>query len=220
MDLRQELETAGHAVRTGALAQAQVEALRGLMPADSHAARNLLWDRPQLRETLRALGLDTLAGQALGRAALPINALLLDKTAGSNWKVPGHQDLMMPVAREEPEAGFTGWCTKGGVVHVEPPVEVLAGLVALRIHLDDCPRSNGALAVVPGSHRRGKLRDAALAEFPLEAFTACQAVAGDVLAMKPLLVHRSSPAESPGHRRVLHVVYASDEPGHLVRWKR
>jgi len=218
MTLREELEEAGHAFRRRALDQGQLSLLANLLP-EAHAARNLLWERAGLRVALDYLGLDAIAAQALGEPAIPVNAVLLDKTAGANWKVPGHQDLVMPVEREVDEPGFEGWTIKQGVIHVEPPVTVLETMVALRIHLDDCPSSNGALAVVPGSHRRGKLRDAELSELPREAFVPCEALAGDVLLMRPLLVHRSSPAETPAHRRVLHVVYASDQPGKKVRWK-
>jgi hypothetical protein len=66
----------------------------------------------------------------------------------------------------------------------------------------------------------GKLGDAALAAIEREAYVPCPAGAGDVLLCRPLLVHRSSAAVTPSHRRVLHVVYASGEPGAVVRWRR
>jgi hypothetical protein len=219
VNLREELEQSGFTLCRRALDAGQLAVLANLAPA-AHAARNLLWERPELRPALEYLGIDRLASEARGQGAFPVNVLFLDKTAEANWKVPGHQDLMVPVERETDEPGFTGWTTKHGVVHVEPPAELLEKLVIVRIHLDDCPASNGALAVVPGSHRRGKLGDAELIEFSLESFTPCEAAAGDVLLMKPLLVHRSSPAEAPGHRRVLQVVYATDDPGKRVRWKQ
>ncbi len=185
----------------------------------AYAARNLLWEQPDTRIVLAAVGLDRLATEALGADAFPINATYFDKTAEANWAVPGHQDVMMPVEREVVESGFSGWRTKLGVAYVEPPVEVLAKLVALRVHLDDCPAVNGALAVVPGSHLRGKLRDAETLAIAPDEFTVCAAAAGDVLFMKPLIVHRSSPAAVPAHRRVLHVVYATEQPGYAVRWR-
>lgn len=44
----------------------------------------------------------------------------------------------------------------------------------------------------------------------------CIAERGDVLAMRPLLLHASSPAASPQHRRVVHIEYAAAElPGDL-----
>jgi hypothetical protein len=222
--VREELDDRGFAVRPGPIGVAEAGdllAAAGLSPESPYAARNLLWTRPTLAPSLRHLGVDALASEALGAEAFPVNALFFDKPPSANWKVPAHQDLMMPVATEVPtETGFSGWTSKAGVVHVEPPVEVLAALVALRIHFDDATVDNGALAVVPGSHLRGKLRDADLAALRPDEFVACETAAGDVLLIKPLVVHRSSPAVSPSHRRVLHVVYASGEPGRELRWKR
>ncbi len=152
-----------------------------------------------------------------GSPAFPINVTYFDKNADANWKVPGHQDLMMPVEREVAEPGFSGWNRKLGVVYVEPPAEVLSNLVALRVHLDACSAANGALAVVPESHRRGKLRDADITAIPSDDFTICDAAAGDILLMKPLLVHRSSQGTEPSHRRVLHIVYATEQPGKNLR---
>lgn len=223
MTIGGELDDRGFAVRPGLIGVAEAGdllAAAGLSTESPYAARNLLWTQPALAPTLRRLGVDALASEALAAEAFPINALFFDKPPAANWKVPAHQDLMMPVAAEVvSEPGFTGWTTKAGVPHVEPPVEVLAALVALRIHLDGATVDNGALAVVPGSHRR-KLRDADLAALSVEQFVACPAAAGDVLLIKPLIVHRSSPAVSPSHRRVLHVVYASAEPGRELRWRR
>jgi len=46
----------------------------------------------------------------------------------------------------------------------------------------------------------------------------CAARAGDILAMRPLLLHASSKSTQPARRRVLHVEYAaSDLPGPF-RW--
>jgi hypothetical protein len=232
MNFKIELERFGFAVCRRVLAAEQLRYLCQLISLDpvhagkrtrgggTYAARNLLWDRPETARIMKTVGLDQLAIEALGAPAFPINATYFDKTAEANWAVPGHQDLMMPVESEIAESGFSGWRTKLGVTYVEPPTEVLEKLVALRVHLDDCPASNGALAVVPGSHRRGKLLNPEVSEITMEQYTTCAAEAGDVLVMKPLIVHRSSPATQPAHRRVLHIVYAAAQPGVEVRWKR
>lgn len=217
--LKRELDERGHALWPGAIDVGRRDLLASLLPADGHAARNLLWNGGGLHAALEFLGVEELARSVLGADAVPINALYLDKTAGANWKVPGHQDLMMPVEREEAEPGWSGWCTKAGVVHAEPPAEVLETLLTIRIHLDDCPASNGALAVIPASHRRGKLDDAALGRLAPEAYVVCGARAGDLLLMRPLLVHRSSPATEPHHRRVLQVTYAPAPLANEVQWR-
>jgi hypothetical protein len=224
-----EVADRGFALRRRALSSIQLaELLRLILPADEwssqrplpHALRNVLWDRRELAATLTSLGVDDIASEALGRPAFAINAIYFDKTSRANWKVPSHQDLVMPAEARVDEPGFTGWTVKAGVPHVEPPTDVLAGLVALRIHFDDCPAANGSLSVIPGSHHLGKLRDAEHAALDRGEFVDCEALSGDVFVMKPLLVHRSSAALDPQHRRVLHVVYAAEEPGSAIRWRR
>lgn len=198
------------------------EALSGARQriSQTYAVRHLLWDVPNLAWCLTHTGLDDVARDLLGQPAFPISATFFNKNPDANWTVPGHQDLVMPVAERQTAEGFTGWSEKSGVTYVEFPEAALVDLVALRLHLDDCSVENGALAVVPGSHLRGKLRDAEIAAITRESYQLCPAKVGDVLAMKPLLVHRSSPATTPSHRRVLHVVYAVADPGQGVRWKR
>lgn len=126
---------------------------------------------------------------------------------------------MVPVDAEAAAPGFERWVRKLGVAYVEPPVAVLERLVALRLHLDDCGYADGPLAVVPGSHRRGKLRGAAIGALDRASFLTCPAAAGDVLLMRPLLVHRSPSSRSAAGRKVLHVVYAAEQPGGGVRWR-
>ncbi|HET9956722.1 MAG TPA: hypothetical protein VFQ61_19635 [Polyangiaceae bacterium] len=53
-----------------------------------------------------------------------------------------------------------------------------------------------------------------LGQLPAEAFRYYDCRAGDVLLMKPLLVHRSPRAANPARRRVLHVLYAPVEGWH------
>lgn len=228
--LRHEIATAGSAPIRAFLSAAQCGALRGALDADArgsrrragdtYAVRNILWENALLVRLLAETGIDELASAVMERSAFSVQAILFDKNPAANWLVPGHQDVVMPIAEQVEEAGFAGWSVKAGVPHVELPAPVLAGLLAVRIHLDGCDADNGALAVVPGSHRRGRLTAAQLAELPLEAFQVHTADLGDVLLMRPLLVHRSSPARQPAHRRVLHVVYAAEDPSERIRWRR
>jgi len=81
-----------------------------------------------------------------------------------------------------------------------------------------CPADNGALAVLPGSHTHGRWAASELAALRAEQFTVVPARRGDVLLLRPLLVHRSSPAVVAERRRVLHVVYAREHPS-PVQWR-
>lgn len=185
----------------------------------AYAARNLLRDVPELREVLARSGVDRLASEALGQAAFPVDAIFFDKHAEANWGVPGHQDVLMPIISVgEPGVRQRGR-VRDGVAYLEASDETLDSLVALRLHFDDCSAANGAICVIPGSHRAGRLRDAEIAALPLEQYVPFPAGRGDVLLMKPLTVHRSAPSRQPAHRRVLHVVYAADSPGDGLRWR-
>jgi ectoine hydroxylase-related dioxygenase (phytanoyl-CoA dioxygenase family) len=94
---------------------------------------------------------------------------------------------------------------------------MLEQMLTLRLHLDACGPSNGPLRVLAGSHRAGRLAGAEIDRWRAErSADDCQARRGEVLAMRPLLLHASSPATSPAHRRVLHIEYAAvDLPGGL-----
>jgi hypothetical protein len=83
----------------------------------------------------------------------------------------------------------------------------------VRLHLDDCNETNGPLRVAPGSHRRGILKSTDIASaVNAHGEVICVAQTGEAVVMRPLLLHASSPAQVPKHRRVLHVVYYSGEP--------
>ena len=105
---------------------------------------------------------------------------------------------------------------KGGVPHVRPPAEVLARMLAVRVHLDDCGGQDGRLRVLPGSHRHGLLKDAGILGWPKEAAFTCAVRRGDAILMRPLLLHASSAAAEPAGRRVIHIEFAADERPHVM----
>mgnify|MGYP003641386624 CR=1 FL=1 len=103
-----------------------------------------------------------------------------------------------------PVDGYGSWTEKEGITHVEPPPEVLESMVTLRVHLDDTPPGNGPLKVIRGSHSSGKLSSDEIASRKIEAEVCLNCKAGDVLMMRPLILHSSGRAQAPSHRRVLH----------------
>jgi ectoine hydroxylase-related dioxygenase (phytanoyl-CoA dioxygenase family) len=163
----------------------------------------LLASVPALRGALEESRLTALAAAHIGEGAVPIDALFFDKRSAVNWTVPGHQDRLMPQA----EVGGSIRRMKNGLAYAEPAENVLGSLIALRLHFDDCDATSGALGVVPGTHR-SIIPEREIAEIPLDRYRLCSAAAGDVMLMKPLLLHRSSSSTSSESRRVLHVVYA------------
>jgi hypothetical protein len=147
----------------------------------------------------------------------PVRATYFDKSPEMNWLVPWHQDLTLALGRRIEVAGFTQWSTKGGIPHAQPPVELLEKMLTVRLHLDQTDNSNGALRVLPGSHRFGRLSAARIQDLRGQKTEfVCLAKAGDALLMRPLLLHASSRTSSNRHRRVLHLEYAAFElPGGL-----
>jgi hypothetical protein len=173
------------------------------------AARGLLRKVPELSRQLEACGIDALASAALGGRAVPIDATFFDKHARANWTVPGHQDRIIAYAG----ATERKHRIRDGIAYAELDAQTLAGLLALRIHFDRTDGDTGALCVVPGSHQNGVMTNGQILEVPLDRYVPCVAAVGDVLILRPLLLHRSSPSRGDGQRRVLHVVYATNELG-------
>jgi len=153
----------------------------------------------------------------LGAEAFAVRGIFFDKTPSANWKVAWHQDLTIAVRRKIEIEGFGPWSVKAGIDHVIPPVEILEKMLALRIHLDDADESNGALKVIPGSHKHGRLNPQQIQALKEERqVVVCSTPAGGVMAMKPLLLHASSASAQPFHRRVIHLEFSSAQlPGGL-----
>jgi len=159
-----------------------------------------------------------IAAKIVGPNARPIKAILFDKSVESNWYVTWHQDLTIAVKEKVELEGFGPWSIKDGIQHVQPPREVLENIVSLRIHLDDCPEENGAIKFIAGSHKIGVMSSAEIGNHrDSNMHVCCPADRGDVIVMRPLILHSSSQSTIVNHRRVLHIEFAgADLPGGLV----
>ncbi|XVJ70201.1 MAG: phytanoyl-CoA dioxygenase family protein [Rhizobacter sp.] len=156
----------------------------------------------------------------LGPQSVAVQCTYFEKSSNRNWLVPMHQDRSVPVANKVIGAGLTGWSEKEGQLFVHGPLDLLKQLVAVRVHLDDCRAQDGPLRVVPGSHQHGLLLDSDIAPWrQTRGEVICEAVAGDVLVLSPLLLHASSKASGTGRRRLLHFVFGPCWPGHGLAWR-
>lgn len=186
-----------------------------------YAIRNLLEVVPSLRELAHAQRVRSLVAAVVGADCFVVRAIFFDKTLEANWKVAWHQDLSIAVRRRIETEGFGAWSEKAGVAHVQPPAEILRGMLSVRLHLDACDEMNGALKVFPGSHLGGRLGASEIQRWresaqPVE----CHVPRGGALLMRPLLLHASSASSEPRHRRVVHLEFAARElPGGL-EWLR
>lgn len=181
--------------------------------------RNLLQVMPEVSELAKSSSFKSVLKDRLGETVFPVRALFFDKTPDANWSVAWHQDLSIAVAERIETPGFEAWSVKEGVVHVQPPCEVLENMVTVRLHLDDCTADNGPLKVIPGSHLKGKLRTSQIADWTRQnKASICEVPKGGALLMRPLLLHSSSPARLPLHRRVLHIEFASVNLPNGLEW--
>ena len=210
-----KIETDGYSIHRAALTTDAIDELGAgldhLVAGDAkYGIRNLLAKAPEIRDLANAPRIKALVDPVLGPNAFPVRAIFFDKVPAANWGVPWHQDLTIAVKKRIDIDGYGAWSVKAGVPHVQPPAEVLRGMLTLRIHLDDANESNGALIVVPGSHLMGRLASEQIARLVEHSQSRlCEVQAGDVLAMRPLLVHASRTGPAPARRRVIHVEYAS-----------
>ncbi|HVY70821.1 MAG TPA: phytanoyl-CoA dioxygenase family protein [Verrucomicrobiae bacterium] len=180
--------------------------------------RNLL-EIPAVAELAASAPVRAVVEHVLGPTMFQVRGIFFDKTPGANWRVGWHQDTAIPVAEQFETPGFTGWSIKEGVPHVHAPAEVLDHMLTVRVHLDDTNEANGALRVLRGSHRQGKLDQAAITEWERHNEPVlCNVPRGGALLMRPLLLHSSAPATTPHHRRVIHLEFAAGPLPEPLKW--
>jgi hypothetical protein len=203
---------------------AEVERLRAAVvplfqKGDRAGVRGLLQDCPTVAELAKLPALVERLTDIVGATPFAVRGILFDKNPDANWRVAWHQDLAIAVRERADIPGFGPWSVKGGVVHAHAPMSVLERMLTVRIHLDDADETNGALQILPDSHRSGKLDGSTTERKIVDTKPViCTARAGDALVMRPLLLHASAPAVSPTHRRVIHIEYAVDELPDPLQW--
>ncbi|MBN2971982.1 phytanoyl-CoA dioxygenase family protein [Roseomonas aeriglobus] len=193
-----------------------LHAIAEAIPQDRAGVR--LHGIASLRSVLRAPGnIGALVTNLLGPDARAVRAILFDKSPATNWSLGWHQDRTICVRNRADVDGFGAWTMKAGLHHVEPPFGVLAGMLTVRVHLDDVPDSNAPLLIAPGSHLLGRIPVMAVPDAVDRCgIYRCTARAGDVWVYATPILHASDAAISANHRRVLQVDFsASDLPAGL-----
>jgi len=205
---------------SGALIPCLSDLLRVLEPIGATAAGKRLHHVEGLDRFLAASGcIGAIASAVLGQEARPVRAILFNKSADTNWALGWHQDRTICVKERRDAPSFGPWTVKAGMVHVEPPIELLVGMVTLRAHLDDVPATNAPLMIAPGSHRLGRIPESQISAVVDECGTSiCTADAGDVWLYSTPILHASDAAASPESRRVLQVDYVAASLPHGLEW--
>jgi hypothetical protein len=204
-----EVAQHGFAIVPGVLNASERQELVASLGPVSGAGRRGLLAEPGVAALAGSGRLLDLIRPHLSAEPFPVRAIYFDKSPEANWVVSWHQDLTLALRARVEHPGFGPWSNKDGVAHVQPPVELLEQMLTIRLHLDDADESNGALRVLPGSHRLGRLSAERIQELRSEQpEVLCAAAARDALLMRPLLLHASGRSTSALHRRVLHIEYA------------
>ncbi|MBE7157410.1 MAG: phytanoyl-CoA dioxygenase family protein [Rhodospirillales bacterium] len=209
--MRYKVGSDGFSVISGVLGVNERQALLNVLGAVSGAGRRGLLAVPEVAMLARSTRLLDLVRSHVAREPFPVRAIYFDKSSDGNWLVPWHQDLTLALRSRAEVPGFGPWSVKDGVPHVQPPVECLEQMLTVRLHLDDADEVNGALRVLPGTHRLGRLSPTQVQEQRAQQTDVlCAVVTGDALLMRPLLLHASGRStDADRHRRVLRIEYAA-----------
>lgn len=221
--LADQMANDGYAVVRGVLCEDDIQRMRAgverARQSDHPAAvansagvyglRNLADVMPEITPLVASTEIRGLLERLFEQPAFLVRATLFDKTEGANWGVFWHQDHSIAVHQRIDAPGFDGWTKKAGVSCVRPPAEIMERMRTIRLHLDDCGEQQGALKVLPGTHRLQRLNSC---EVESTAATreqvTCAAAAGDAVLMCPLILHASSPMQAGTSRRVIHLEFA------------
>jgi hypothetical protein len=207
--VRPNIETDGFAFASGVLPPTWLDEVSDAFGDTPTAGRRGMLSNPRVAKLANSTLLLDLVRPHLPHEPRPVRAIAFDKSPDANWLVAWHQDLTIAVRERRKVPGFGPWSVKNGIPHVQPPVELLEQMLAVRLHLDPADESNGALRVLAGSHRNGRLSSDQIEQMRAEhPEVICRANPGDALLMRPLLLHASSRAAVPTQRRVLHIEYA------------
>jgi ectoine hydroxylase-related dioxygenase (phytanoyl-CoA dioxygenase family) len=211
--LKSLVEHDGFALFLSCLDEATVERLCKQFDDTRYAQRNLL-SVPSVQGLARSRPVREVMEAVLGPQCFAVRGIFFNKTRSSNWKVVWHQDLTIAVRERRDIDGFGPWTVKAGVLHVQPPVKVMSGILVIRLHLDESGLDNGPLRVVAESHRQGRLSAEQIGSWEKESSVTCTVLRGGALVMRPLLLHASSACTIPKSRRVIHLEFAAAELPH------
>ena len=218
MNFVAELNAHGFAIVPQVLDQVACEALRDLLGDAEGAGTRGILRMPEVMRLAQSLLAD-LVRPHLPARPVPVRGIYFDKRPETNWLVAWHQDQTLALKERVEVPGWGPWSVKEGVPHVQPPVELLEQMLTVRLHLDDADSTNGALRVLPGTHRLGRLNAEAIQSCrETREEVSCETKTGDALLMRPLLLHASSRSTSERRRRVLHIEFAGFDLPAPLEW--
>lgn len=184
---------------------------------DLFAIRQFLKEVPNTFSIVFNNNLKELITSLLGNDFFVVKSIYFDKPENSNWFVAYHQDLTISVDKKLITEGFGPWTVKQNQFAVQPPLNILEDNFIIRIHLDDTNEKNGALKVIPRSHKKGIYRPETI-DWSTETETICEVKAGGIMLMKPLLLHASGKTTDNSKRRVIHIEFSRSSLPEGLNW--
>ena len=160
-----------------------------------------------------------LATDILGSKPSTLRVIYLDKTKKGNWFLPWHQDIKAAINKKDESLNWECWSYENETNYVQLPREVLEKMVTFRINLDDANEDNACLQVIPQSHIFGVLSNEKIKKVVdnKEAINCC-VKAGDLVLMRPHILHASSKANHPSSRGVVHIEYCAYKLPKGLHW--
>lgn len=181
------------------------------------AIRKFLLEIPDALDVLKQTSLFQFIEDSFDKGYFIVKSIYFNKPAASNWFVAWHQDLTISVKEKVDIDGFGPWTVKPGQFAVQPPLSILEDNFTVRLHLDNTTVQNGALKVVPGSHRKGIYRTGDI-DWSAENEAICEVPAGGLMLMKPLLLHSSARSTNDQQRRIIHIEFSRQTLPAPLRW--
>jgi ectoine hydroxylase-related dioxygenase (phytanoyl-CoA dioxygenase family) len=180
------------------------------------AIRQFLKEVPNATPLLLTSKLKNYITGLFGTDNFIVKSIYFDKPEQSNWFVAYHQDLTISVDKRVAIEGYGPWTVRHNQFGVQPPIEVLQNIFTIRIHLDDTDENNGALKVIPGSHKN--IYRPETIDWAIEKEVSCNVSKGGIMIMKPLLLHSSARTTNNNKRRVIHIEFSSTELPEQLQW--
>lgn len=230
VNYKQEIEDNGYSIIDAVFSSEEVEAIikeidkKGNSSSlvfrkskDLFAIRQFLKEIPSIKKVVFNNELKAILKSFLGENFFVIKSIYFDKPEESNWFVAYHQDLTISVDKKVELDGFTNWTTKQNQFSVQPKARILEEILTIRIHLDNTDENNGALKVIPKSHKKGIERIDTF-NFHKKEEKICSVKRGGIMIMKPLLFHASNKTTNKARRRVIHIEFSNITLPEQLAW--
>lgn len=224
----QQIADTGFTIVNGIYTQAEINEIIAIIEAADpskdtfrktnalFAIRRFLYEVPNVKNLIFNDNLKNIIGELFGKEYFITKSIYFDKPERSNWFVAWHQDLTIAVDRKTELTGFGPWTAKLNSFAVQPPENILQENFTIRIHLDDTDEKNGALKVLKGSHHSiSRLENI---DRSIENVSFCNVKAGDIMIMRPLLMHASERSVSNNRRRVIHIEFSKAMLPKVINW--